>query len=148
MLDRMLEKTEDVSRIAVWIAGGALLSDIAAFEVVVTGLTDNTGLGRTRAIWLMVAIVLGLSVLPMINMRVFVPWDLTFGSGMQTFGALVAAITVGWSFKRGDAIRELAGEARWGPALYLWVRYVIPAAILLVGVWWALTDLLGLFDAA
>ncbi|MDH3735292.1 MAG: sodium-dependent transporter, partial [Gemmatimonadota bacterium] len=130
------------------LGGGALLSDIAAFEVVVTGLTDNTGLSRRRAIWLMAAAVFALSVLPMVSMRVFVPWDLTFGSGMQTLGALVAALTVGWAFKRGDAIRELAGDARWGPALYLWVRWVIPAAILLVGVWWLLTDLLGAVEAA
>ena len=130
------------------LAGGALLSDIAAFEVLVTGLTDNTGLSRRRAIWLMAAVVLALALVPMISMRVFVPWDLTFGSGMQTLGALVAAITVGWAFRRADAIRELAGDARWGPALYLWVRWVIPAAILTVGIWWLLTDLLGVVEGA
>lgn len=27
--------------------------------------------------------------------------------------------------------------------LYLWIRYVIPAAILAVGVWWLLTEVLG-----
>lgn len=130
------------------LAGGALLSDIAAFEVVVTGLTDNTGLTRRRAIWTMAAVVLVLSLAPMVNMEVFVPWDLTFGSGMQTLGALVAVVTVGWAFKRGDAIRELAGDAAWGKVLFFWVRYVIPTAILLVGVWWILTDLLGAVEAA
>jgi len=130
------------------LAGGALLSDIAAFEVVITGLTDNTGLSRRRAIWTMAAVVLVLSLAPMVNMRVFVPWDLTFGSGMQTLGALIAVVTVGWAFKRGEAIRELAGEAPWGKFLFFWVRYVIPAAIVLVGVWWFLTDLLGALEAA
>jgi NSS family neurotransmitter:Na+ symporter len=130
------------------LAGGALLSDIAAFEVVVTGLTDNTGLSRRRAVWTMAGVVLVLSLAPMVNMRVFVPWDLTFGSGMQTLGALIAVVTVGWAFKRGEAIRELAGEAPWGKALFFWVRYVIPTAIVLVGVWWLLTDLLGAVEAA
>lgn len=125
------------------LAAAALLSDIAAFEVVVTGLTDNTGLSRRAAVWTMAATVFALSVPPMLNMRIFVPWDLTFGSGMQTFGALVAALTVGWAFRRADAIGELAGEAPWGRFLYLWIRYVIPTAILAVGVWWLLTDLLG-----
>ncbi|MDX1395708.1 MAG: sodium-dependent transporter, partial [Gemmatimonadota bacterium] len=129
------------------LAGGALLSDVAAFEVLVTGLTDNTRLSRRRAVWTMAAIVLGLALAPMTSMAVFVPWDLTFGSGMQTLGALVAVVTVGWAFTRGDALHELAGDARWGPALYLWVRYAIPAAILLVGIWWLLTELLGAVQA-
>lgn len=130
------------------LAGGALLSDIAAFEVVVTGLTDNTGLTRRRAIWTMATVVVVLALAPMVSMQVFVPWDLTFGSGMQTLGALIAVLTVGWAFRRGDAIRELAGEARWGGALFLWVRYVIPTAIVLVGIWWLLTELLGAVEAA
>ncbi len=130
------------------LAGGALLSDIAAFEVVVTGLTDNTRMSRRRAVWTMATVVLVLSLAPMMSMRVFVPWDLTFGSGMQTLGALAAVVTVGWSFRRGDAIRELAGNAPWGGLLYAWVRYVIPTAIVLVGVWWLLTDLLGAVEGA
>jgi len=130
------------------LAGAALLSDIAAFEVVVTGLTDNTGLSRRAAVWTMAATVLVLAVAPMLNMRIFVPWDLTFGSGMQTFGALVAVVTVGWAFRRADALRELAGDGARGRLLYLWIRYAIPTAILAVGVWWLLTDLLGAFAAA
>lgn len=131
----------------VGLAAAALLSDIAAFEVLVTGLTDNTGLSRTRAVWAMAGTVLVLSVPPMLSMRVFVPWDLTFGSGMQTLGALLSVVTVGWAIGRAPAIREIAGEAAWGRPLYLWIRYVVPAAILAVGVWWLLTDLLGLVAA-
>jgi NSS family neurotransmitter:Na+ symporter len=75
---------------------------------------------------------------PMLNMRIFLPWDLTFGSGMQTFGALVAAVTVGWALERSTALRELAsGPDATAPVwLYYWIRFVIPAAILAVGVWW------------
>jgi len=130
------------------LAAAALLSDIAAFEVVVTGLTDNTGLSRRAAVWTMAATVLALAVAPMLNMRIFVPWDLTFGSGMQTFGALMAVVTVGWAFRRADALRELGGSGPQGRCLYLWIRYAIPTAILAVGVWWLLTDLLGAIDAA
>ncbi len=130
------------------LAAAALLSDIAAFEVVVTGLTDNTGLSRRAAVWIMAGAVFVLALPPMLSMRVFVPWDLTFGSGMQTLGALVAVVTVGWAMSRGAAMRELMGESRWARPLYLWVRYVIPAAILAVGVWWLLTDLLGAVEAA
>ncbi|MDT8435898.1 MAG: hypothetical protein RRA92_03995 [Gemmatimonadota bacterium] len=35
------------------LAGVAFLSEVAAFEVLVAGLTDNSGLDRTRAVWIM-----------------------------------------------------------------------------------------------
>jgi len=132
------------------LAGAAFLSAVAAFEVLVAGLTDNTDLSRRAAVAWMVCAVFALSIPPMINMRVFVPWDLTFGSGMQSLGALVAAVTFGWSLDRGTALKELArgsGGATPGwlqRALHLWVRWVIPAAILVVGAWWVAVELFGI----
>lgn len=120
------------------LAGAAFLSSVAAFEVLVAGLTDNTSLTRRRAVALVCTAVVLLSLPPTVNLRIFVPWDLTFGSGMQTLGAFLAALTVGWCFLRADALRQL------GPVwLYRWVRYVIPGAILLVGAWWVVSELLG-----
>lgn len=124
--------------------GAAYLSALAAFEVLVAGLTDNTRLGRRAAVWLIAVVVFVVAIPPMLNMRVFVPWDLTFGSGMQTLGALVAVITVGWAMNRAEVMRALSSNGdssvpRW---LYAWIRWVIPGALLLVGVWWLLTDLL------
>jgi hypothetical protein len=57
---------------------------------------------------------------------------------MQTLGALLAVLTLGWAMDRGRALRALDAP-RW---LYLWVRWVIPAAIGLVGVWWLATEVL------
>jgi SNF family Na+-dependent transporter len=96
-------------------------------------------------VWLVCCLVLLLALPPMISMRVFVPWDLTFGSGMQTLGALFAVVTVGWAMRRADVLAELAGTRssrtlRW---LYWWIRYVIPGAILAAGVWWFLTEVVG-----
>ena len=95
--------------------------------------------------WLVAGVVFFVAIPPMLNNRVFVPWDLTFGSGMQTLGALVAAVTVGWAMQRSEAIRALSGGgAHPVPAwLYHWIRWVIPGALLLVGVWWLLTEALG-----
>jgi len=42
--------------------------------------------------WVVAASVFALSIPPTINNRIFVPWDLTFGSGMQTLGSLVATV--------------------------------------------------------
>jgi len=57
----------------------------------------------------------------------------------------VAVLTVGWCMHRGAALRALAAEGAppvpvW---LYYWIRFVIPAGILTVGVWWLLTSVLS-----
>lgn len=124
------------------LAGGAFLSALAAFEVMVAGLADSAAVDRRRAIPLVAGLVLLFALPPMVNMRVFVPWDLAFGSGLQTFGALMAVLTVGWALDRGTALGEMArrakgaGRARRLRALHLWIRWVVPAAILAVGAWW------------
>ena len=132
------------------LAAVAFLSDVAAFEVLVAGLTDNTGMERRKAVYAVAALVVLFSLPPMLNMEVFVPWDLTFGSGLQMAGALLAAICVGWALDRGAALKELAGPSGDGASgtgitrwLYLWVRFVIPGAIGLVAGWWLMSDVLG-----
>ncbi len=125
--------------------GAAYLSDVAAFEVLVAGITDNTRITRSRAVWAMAGVVFLLAIPPSINNAIFIPWDLTFGSGMQTLGALMAVITLGWCVNRSAALKALAGEG--GPPipawLYYWIRFGIPAAILSVGVWWLMTSVFG-----
>jgi NSS family neurotransmitter:Na+ symporter len=129
--------------------GAGYLSDVAAFEVLVAGLTDNTRLTRKRAVWVMAAAVFLIAIPPTINNAIFVPWDLTFGSGMQTLGALLAVLTVGWCMQRSTALKALSAEGeRPVPAwLYYWIRFGIPAGILTVGVWWLLTSVIGAVQA-
>jgi len=125
--------------------GAAFLSAVAAFEVLVGGLVDNTGLERRNAVILTCAIVLVLAVPPMINMRIFVPWDLTFGSGMQTLGTLLAVLTTAWCIKRSEALAELS-DGRLRPfhrILYWWMRIVIPVSVIFVGMNWLLESVLG-----
>ncbi len=127
--------------------GAAFLSILGAFEVLIAGLVDNTRLNRRQATWTLGAVVYLTAIAPMINMRIFSVWDLTFGSGMQTFGALVTVITVAWCLNRAAALRQLEGvpHVRF---LYWWLRYVVPAAILTVGIWWLLSDVLGVASAS
>jgi NSS family neurotransmitter:Na+ symporter len=131
------------------LAGAGYLSDVAAFEVLVAGVTDNTAVSRTRAVWLMAAVVFLVSIPPTINNAIFVPWDLTFGSGMQTLGALLAVLTIGWCLQRGAALKALSsGGAYPVPQwLYAWIRFGIPAGILIVGIWWLLTSVIGAANA-
>ncbi|KPK77513.1 MAG: hypothetical protein AMJ79_02900 [Phycisphaerae bacterium SM23_30] len=120
--------------------GAAFLSDVAAFEVLTAGIVDNTRISRKKAVLLLCAIVFLVALPPMISEKIFIPWDLTFGSGMQTLGALLAVITTVWCIKRSDALKEFAqGRNKpFPPLLYWWMRLVIPAVILLVGVLWLL----------
>jgi NSS family neurotransmitter:Na+ symporter len=120
--------------------GAAYLSDVAAFEVLVGGVVDNTKIERKKAIMLICSLVFLLAIPPMINFKIFIPWDLTFGSGMQALGSLLAVITAVWCIKKSESLRELS-EGREKPFplfLYWWMRIVIPIAILFVGLNWIL----------
>ena len=127
--------------------GAAYLSDIAAFEVLVAGLVDNLGMTRRKAIWLMSAAVAVVSVIPMLNLKIFVIWDLTFGSGMQTLGALLTVITAGWFIQRSVLLAQIGVPGIGRSVLVVCIRYLIPIAMLAVGAWWLLTDVLGSFKA-
>lgn len=120
--------------------GAAFLSDVAAFEVLVGGLVDNTRLSRKRAVLLACGVVFLLSILPMINYRIFIPWDLTFGSGMQALGSLLAVLTAVWCFRRAGGLKELStGSPKPFPGwLFWWLRVAVPVAILIVGLNWLL----------
>ena len=125
--------------------GAGYLSDIAAVETLTVSLTDSKRLTRTRAVWIVSAAVFVLSIPPSINMGIFGVWDLTFGSGMQTLGSLLAVVTFGWCIHRSAALAELmrSGERPVPIWLFYWIRFGIPAAIVSVGVWWLLTSVLG-----
>ena len=127
--------------------GAAYLSDIAAFEVLVAGLVDNMGMTRRKAIWLMSGAVAVVSVIPMLNLKIFVVWDLTFGSGMQTLGALLTVITAGWFVHRSVLLAQIGAPGIGRSVLVVCIRYLIPIAMLAVGAWWLLTDVLGSFKS-
>lgn len=122
--------------------GAGYLSDIGALEVLVAGLTDNTRVTRKRAVWVMSIACFVLAIPPSINNAIFVPWDLTFGSGMQTLGSLLAVITVAYCMNRAAALKELfgAGEKPVPMWVFYWIRFGIPVVILGVGIYWLFTQ--------
>jgi SNF family Na+-dependent transporter len=63
---------------------------------------------------------------------------------MQTLGALMAVLTFAWVVDRSTALAQLSsGGERAAPLwLYYWLRFVVPGAILLVGMWWLVTEVL------
>ncbi|MCH7782637.1 sodium-dependent transporter [candidate division KSB1 bacterium] len=124
--------------------GAAFLSDVAGLEVLVGGIRDKFGIDRKKAVIMVCMSSFLLAIPPMINFGIFVPWDLFFGSGMQTLGALLAVITAVWCIKRSEVLRELStGRDKPVPLFLLWwMRYVIPFAILFVGLNWLLENVL------
>jgi NSS family neurotransmitter:Na+ symporter len=126
--------------------GIAYLSDVAAFEVLVGGVVDNAKIPRKKAVFIICGIVFILATPPMINNRIFIPWDLTFGSGMQALGSLLAVITAVWFIKRSEALKELGSGLNkpFPRALYWWMRIVVPLAILLVGINWLLESVFNI----
>lgn len=127
------------------LSGAALLSGVAAYEVLVAGFTDTLGWSRRRATWTVYATSMALALPPMINLEIFVPWDLTFGSGGQTLGALIAVVTVGWVMHRATLLEQIAGDhpSFTDRALIHWLRWVVPTAITAAAVWWLFTEVLG-----
>ncbi len=121
--------------------GAAYLSDVAALEVLVGGIVNRWGVERKKAVVFSCLVCFVVAIPPMINMKIFVPWDLTFGSGMQVIGSFMAVITTAWFIKRAEALKELSTARRipFLPFLYWWMRLAIPAAILVVGLNWLLT---------
>jgi NSS family neurotransmitter:Na+ symporter len=126
--------------------GAAYLSDVAAFEVLVGGMVDNWTVERKTAVVIACCICFVLAIPPMINFKIFVPWDLTFGSGMQVLGSFMAVMTSAWFIKRAEALRELSPSsgAPYLLALYWWIRIAVPAAILFVGVNWLLESVFNI----
>ncbi len=122
--------------------GAAYLSDVAAFEVLVAGVVDNTKIERKQAIVMMAVIVGVVALIPMVNLDIFVKWDLTFGSGMQTLGALLTVLTAGWFLQRATLVEQLGAPGAVRTLLIIAIRWLIPIAILAVGAWWLLTDVL------
>jgi NSS family neurotransmitter:Na+ symporter len=128
--------------------GGGYLSDIGAVEVLVAGLVDNTTISRKKAVIVMSVACFVLAIPPSINNAIFVPWDLTFGSGAQTLGSLLSVLTVAWCMHRATALKELfgAGEKPVPMWLFYWIRFGIPLVIVGVGVYWLLTQVLHMIQ--
>ncbi len=117
----------------------ALLSAIATFDAISSGLSDLSGIRLSRKGWLnLVGLSSLVTMLPIAwNPEWIGTLDLIFGSGMFTAGALMAAIGAGWGLgsKRLRAQLEVGLSQRWAALLTTWIRYAIPLTLgaILVG---------------
>ena len=114
----------------------AFLSNIAALEVLVSGLGDiaRFRLERKRIILLVLAIEAAVMLPSAIHPPLIAHLDLIFGSVMQVFGSCMAALAITWGLGRGATLTQLfGGEHRgWRAAYFEWLRFVVPGALIAI----------------
>ena len=118
----------------------AFLSAIAAMEVLVDGSGHYFGWSRVKALAVLVAAQLVVALPSMYSSR-FLGWnDLVWGSTMQPIGSALTLIALGWFVSRGKTLAEInqGSSIPIGEFWIFWIRWVIPAAIvvILVSGWW------------
>lgn len=116
----------------------AFLSALAALEVGLVGLRDVGGgrWSRRRLAMLLFAVEAVLMLPSAFWPSIIGTLDMLFGSGMQTLGALAAVLALGWGMRRSEAMKQLFanGIGRWQAGLVFWLRWVVPAALLVIAV--------------
>lgn len=109
----------------------ALLSQIAAFEVVINGLTRGLGWSRGRAV-VAVALTSSLLAIPAIYISGYVEMsDFIWGTTMQPVGAVFAVLAFAWCLNRSDALSQLRRNTNvpvptW---LFYWIKFGLPIGI-------------------
>lgn len=111
----------------------AMLTIIATFDAVVTGLADLTSGRISRDRWMaVIAIAVAVVMLPIAFHTHWIgTLDLVFGSGMFMLGSLLAVTGIAWGLGR----RTLADQFQPGlpkpilAGVVFWVRYIVPLAL-------------------
>ena len=118
----------------------AMLSLIAAYEVIATTLEESLAWSRKRSLLIIAVVEIALA-LPAYTVAGYIGTsDLIWGSTMQPLGAALAVIALTWCVGRAGTLEEMRSAS--GPVVpvfvFYWIKYVIPAAILLILVFgWA-----------
>ena len=116
----------------------AFLSGVAAVEVLVGSLVDGKGIRRKRGAWWVVAALVVLGIPATLSIDYIMFSDLFWGSTMQPAGSAVALFAFAWGLDRSVSICQLAKDGKvpaWAGSWYLWVRYVVPLAIVVALLW-------------
>lgn len=115
----------------------ALLSLMAAYEVVVEALTRHLAWSRPKALLVVGVVELVLAVPALLSVDYVAQSDFLWGTTMQTLGGAIAVVALVWAAGRAEALEELGSYAAPRPVLF-WIRWVVPGAIFatLAYGWW------------
>ncbi len=117
----------------------AILSLMAAYEVLVAGLYDARRWSRRRSL-LIIGIVEIVLALPAIGIDGYIEYsDFLWGSTMQPIGGAIAVLAVAWCLGRSVMVSEIARHSpgRLSNWLFVWIKYGIPIGVIgaLVSAW-------------
>lgn len=117
----------------------ALLSLMAAYEVLVAAGKDALGWSRTRTL-LVILVAVSLAAIPAVHSVRYVELsDLIWGTTMQPVGSIVALVAVAWCLGRVKTLEDLRRHSRLPIPLWLfyWIKYGLPlgAVAMLVFGW-------------
>ena len=115
----------------------AFLSALAGLEVVVNSAILWTGWSRRTVVAVAVALLIPLALPSMVSSEYLAWSDLIWGSTLQPIGSALTLIALGFFVSRGRALAEAnRGATKPLGGLWLfWIRWVIPAAIMVVLLW-------------
>ena len=125
----------------------AFLSVVAALEVLVTAAVDSWHWSRPRAALIFCAGSLVAGTISMVSLDYITTSDLFWGSTMQPIGSAMALIGLAWIVGRRkslQAVNEGNDGSPIGKWWYYWIKYVVPAGILVI-LALGLPDLFGAF---
>ncbi len=118
----------------------AMLSLMAAYEVVVSAATDGLGWTRGRTLLVLAVLQVVLAVPALLVVSYIEYSDLVWGSTMQPVGGAIAVLALTWSLGRAKALGEIRRNsgAHIPDWLFYWLKYGLPLGILVTLVYgWA-----------
>lgn len=110
----------------------ALLSLVAAYEVMVGALIDAVGWTRARALAAVSIVQVIFAVPSTLSLDYLFYSDLIWGSTMQPVGGALAVVALAWFLGQARALEEIGRHSRLPVPrlLFYWTKYVMPAGIL------------------
>ncbi len=112
----------------------AFLSNLAALEAFVGGVGGGGRWSRRRLLMAVLVVEAVLMLPSALDPTIIATLDLVFGSGAMMLGSALALIAVTWGLGH-DVIRRQVASSMPAPAAaayVLWVRWIVPAALLLI----------------
>ncbi len=109
----------------------AMLSLIAAYEVIVAAASDALAWPRRRTLWLILFVEVILAVPAIVYPKYIAYSDFIWGSTMQPVGSALSVVAMAWCLGRAKTLGELRANSSlpvptW---LYYWIKFGIPVGI-------------------
>ncbi len=111
----------------------AMLSLIAAYEVLVAGFHDALGWPRSRSLIVIALTVAVLGTPAMLSLKYVEYSDLIWGTTMQPLGGVLGVVALAWFVGRAKALDEMRRSSRFAVPdwLFYWIKWGIPSGILI-----------------